>query len=65
MANESQLLLLNRSSVRELQKKMVEIDVSDADDTRVPTAPADISEFHVLFTYFSCFSLMWSSYPQK
>ncbi|CAG5130898.1 unnamed protein product [Candidula unifasciata] len=45
MANESQLVLLSRASVRELQKKMVEIiDVNDTEDTNVSTAPADISE---------------------
>ncbi|KAI8767171.1 molybdenum cofactor sulfurase, partial [Biomphalaria glabrata] len=45
MANESQLLLVTRPSVRELQKKMVELgQVDDAEDTRVPTSPADISE---------------------
>lgn len=46
MANESQLLLLSRVSVRELQKKMLEIvDVDDAQDTKMPTAPADICKF--------------------
>ncbi|BFZ22694.1 hypothetical protein BsWGS_25733 [Bradybaena similaris] len=52
MANESQLLLMSRTSVRELQKKMVEIkDVNDADDTRVPTAPADISEDNLVLRF--------------
>ncbi|XP_059179116.1 molybdenum cofactor sulfurase-like [Physella acuta] len=52
MANESQLLLLSRVSVRELQKKMVEIvDVDDAQDTKMPTAPADISEDNLVWRF--------------
>ncbi|CAL1547716.1 unnamed protein product [Lymnaea stagnalis] len=52
MANESQLLLLCRISVRELQKKMVEIaDVDDADDTRIPTSPADITEDNLVLRF--------------
>ncbi|GFR68356.1 molybdenum cofactor sulfurase, partial [Elysia marginata] len=43
MANESQILLLHRASVRSLQAKMSELGtLEEADDTRVPTIPEDI-----------------------
>ncbi|KAH9492406.1 hypothetical protein Btru_051037 [Bulinus truncatus] len=52
MANESQLLLITRPSVRELQKKMVELGhVDDAEDTRVPTSPADITEDNLVLRF--------------
>ncbi|GFO22945.1 molybdenum cofactor sulfurase [Plakobranchus ocellatus] len=52
MANESQILLLNRASVRSLQAKIAELGpLEEADDTRVPTAPEDISEDNLLLRF--------------
>lgn len=52
MANESQILLLNRASVRSLQTKMSELGtLEEADDTRVPTVPEDISEDNMLLRF--------------
>ncbi|XP_012937737.1 molybdenum cofactor sulfurase, partial [Aplysia californica] len=52
MANESQLLVLSRASVRELQNKMADVvDVDDAQDTRLPTAPANIGEDNLIMRF--------------
>ncbi|XP_005112843.2 molybdenum cofactor sulfurase [Aplysia californica] len=52
MANESQLLVLSRASVRELQNKMADVvDMDDAQDTRLPTAPANIGEDNLIMRF--------------
>ncbi|RUS71140.1 hypothetical protein EGW08_021093, partial [Elysia chlorotica] len=52
MANESQILLLNRASVRSLGHKISELGtLEEADDTRVPTVPEDISEDNLLLRF--------------